>query len=67
MTFHDLAGWLMMPLGLGLLWIELKVLGGLLVVTERSRARPPLFVVPSLVASYGSKNKARKRQRRRFA
>jgi exosortase len=24
--FHDLAGWLMMPLGLAMLWLELKVL-----------------------------------------
>ena len=27
--FHDVAGWLMMPLALGLLWAELKVLGAL--------------------------------------
>lgn len=27
--FHDVAGWLMMPLALGLLWIELKILGRL--------------------------------------
>jgi exosortase len=25
-VFHDLAGWLMMPLALGLMWLELKVL-----------------------------------------
>jgi exosortase len=67
MVMHNLAGWLMMPLGLGLLWIELKVLRGLLVVTERSRARPVPFVAPSFVASYGSKNKVGKRRRRRFA
>jgi len=29
--FHDLAGWLMMPLALGLLWVELKVLSRLLI------------------------------------
>jgi exosortase len=27
--FHDAAGWLMMPVGLGLLWVELKVLSHL--------------------------------------
>ena len=31
LIFHDLAGWLMMPLALGLLWGELAVLGALLV------------------------------------
>jgi exosortase len=29
-VFHDLAGWLMMPLALGMLWLELKVLSRLL-------------------------------------
>jgi exosortase len=29
--FHDFAGWLMMPLAVGLLWIELRVLSRLLV------------------------------------
>jgi exosortase len=30
--FHDAAGWVMMPLGLGLLWLELWVLSRVLVV-----------------------------------
>lgn len=29
--FHDLAGWLMMPLAMGLLWFELWLLSGILV------------------------------------
>jgi exosortase len=29
--FHDVAGWLMMPLALVLLWVELKILGRLLI------------------------------------
>jgi exosortase len=33
-VFHDLAGWLMMPLALGLLWLELLVLSRLLVDAE---------------------------------
>jgi exosortase len=31
LVFHDLAGWLMMPLALGMLWVELWVLSRLLV------------------------------------
>jgi exosortase len=31
LVYHDLAGWLMMPLALGLLWLELKFLGRLYV------------------------------------
>jgi exosortase/archaeosortase family protein len=30
LVFHDLAGWLMMPFGLFLLWIEMRVLARLL-------------------------------------
>jgi hypothetical protein len=36
--FHDLAGWLMMPLALGLLWLELMLLSALL--AEPVPARP---------------------------
>lgn len=36
--FHDVAGWLMMPLALGMLWIELKILDKLLIDTEASSA-----------------------------
>jgi exosortase len=37
--FHDVAGWLMMPLALGMLWVELKVLGRLFI-------DPPVSTVP---------------------
>ena len=33
-VFHDLAGWLMMPLALGMMWFELWVLGRLFVTVE---------------------------------
>jgi exosortase len=33
-VYHDLAGWLMMPLALGLLWIQCKLLSFLLVEPE---------------------------------
>jgi exosortase len=35
MVFHDLAGWLMMPLALALIWLELKALSRLLVEVPR--------------------------------
>jgi exosortase len=34
LVFHDLAGWLMMPLALGLLWLELKLLSHIVIVEE---------------------------------
>jgi exosortase len=39
--FHDVAGWLMMPLALGMLWLELKVLAKLFVEAPRAQARTP--------------------------
>ncbi len=43
--FHDLAGWLMMPLAFGLLWLELWLLGRLFVPVPR-RAPLPVFPRP---------------------
>lgn len=40
MVFHDLAGWLMMPMALGLLWLELRWLGLLLVEVDRRSRKP---------------------------
>jgi exosortase len=37
-VFHDLAGWLMMPLGLGLLWLEVAFLNRLFVIEPDRRA-----------------------------
>lgn len=42
-VFHDLAGWLMMPLALGVLWVELKVLARLLVEPPPDGPIPPNF------------------------
>jgi exosortase len=48
LVFHDLAGWLMMPLALGLLWVELQVLSRLLVERPAERPRvPPSWPVPA--------------------
>jgi exosortase len=43
LIFHDLAGWLMMPFALGVLWLELKVTDWILQVPVR-----PETVVPGL-------------------
>jgi exosortase len=45
LVFHDLAGWLMMPLALGLLWIELRILSLLLLEPEREET-PVMFGTP---------------------
>jgi exosortase len=45
LVFHDLAGWLMMPAGLALLWLELKFLDKL-IVPEKSLANPLVAVAP---------------------
>lgn len=37
LVFHDLAGWLMMPLALTLLWLELALLSRLLIAPQESR------------------------------
>lgn len=39
-VFHDLAGWLMMPLALGLMWVELTVLTNLFLDPPGGDARP---------------------------
>lgn len=39
-VFHDLAGWLMMPLALGLLWVELRLLDWLLLEPAADRLPP---------------------------
>ncbi len=46
-VFHDLAGWLMMPVALALLWLELRLLAFVLVVPA---AKAPLAVLPSPIA-----------------
>jgi exosortase len=43
-VFHDLAGWLMMPLALALLWLELRLLSFVLV---EPAAKAPLAVLPA--------------------
>jgi exosortase len=44
-VFHDLAGWLMMPLALGLLWVELTLLKRLLIETTPDRNQAALALM----------------------
>ena len=39
-VFHDVAGWVMMPMALGVLWLELWWLGRVWVPVVRERSRP---------------------------
>ena len=41
LVFHDLAGWLMMPLALAMIWLELRILDWVLVPVEEKK---PLLV-----------------------
>ena len=49
LVFHDLAGWLMMPLALGMLWLEMCILDRLFVdVPVPQRSTP--FGIPTPAA-----------------
>ncbi len=62
LVFHDLAGWLMMPAGLAMISVELKVFGRLMVVPEPRRPLPIVLTRPVRPPAYGSRTKARKRR-----
>jgi exosortase len=47
LVFHDLAGWLMMPLALGLLWAEVRLLSRLLVEPEPEDLAVMAFAAPA--------------------
>lgn len=52
MVYHDLAGWLMMPLALGFLWIEIFLLSRLFIAVPGSGAMPTaLDLIRSTVSS----------------
>jgi exosortase len=42
LVFHDLAGWFMMPVGLALLWLELKLLDHLFLEEPEESPRGPI-------------------------
>jgi exosortase len=55
LVFHDLAGWLMMPLALGLLWVELRLLAWVLIVpATQPEAAPAAAAVPAPVPAPAS-------------
>ncbi len=56
--FHDVAGWFMMPLALGMLWLELKVLAKLLVESKHGTIAPPSRNRQRPSAPAGSRPKA---------
>ncbi len=61
-VFHDLAGWLMMPVALALLWVELRLLSFLLVEPP---AEAPMAVLPSPVLPGAAENRLNRASRRR--
>ncbi len=67
MVIHDMAGWLMMPLGLGLLWIELRVLGCLLVEAKRVPQIPLPLAAQAPPHRMAAKRKGAKRRRHRIS
>ncbi len=52
LVFHDLAGWLMMPVAMALLWVELDLLTPLLVEP------PPAAAVPRPIELLGAAREA---------
>lgn len=60
-VFHDLAGWLMMPFALCLLWLELKALGRLFVeVAPSEAASSPGAALRSPAAGKSKRHRANK-------
>jgi len=54
-VFHDFAGWLMMPLALGMLWIIMKIVSRLILDIEPERAIGSVAKTPTLTAGLSSK------------
>jgi exosortase len=49
LVFHDLAGWLMMPLALGMMWLELRTLAWVIKDLPLSASRPiPSVFIPGM-------------------
>jgi exosortase len=66
LIFHDLAGWLMMPFALVIMWLELKLFDHLFEeVAPFLKAVGPSSIMPNTVAGYKSKN-SRSRKKNTF-
>jgi exosortase len=61
-VFHDLAGWLMMPAGLAMIGVELKVFSRLMVTPKPRSPLPIVLNRPTRPAAYGSRIKSSKRR-----
>src|SRR5262249_12015023 len=48
LVFHDLAGWLMMPLALGFLWLVVKGFAWMFPEVSHGAGQAPRLVLPSL-------------------
>ncbi len=57
MVFHDLAGWLMMPLGLALLWGELWLCSRLVIADTDEDMRPMGLGIPMTAKGTGKSDK----------
>ncbi len=62
--FHDWAGWLMMPVALALLWVELWLLARILVEPTPSRARVVSFGKPAEMLPPAQPESKRRSKRR---
>jgi exosortase len=67
LVFHDLAGWLMMPLGLVLIGLEIMVLNHLIVTAKAGQPLSMALTHPALGQLPRGRNKASKRRRRQRA
>ncbi len=54
-VFHDFAGWLMMPLALGMLWVIIKVVSRLILDIEPERAIGTVAKIPARTAELSGK------------
>jgi exosortase len=65
LIFHDLAGWLMMPFALGLLWVELKVVDFILVpavAPSSEQPRQPTRPAPTVQGNQEKQKRSPARQ-----
>lgn len=65
LVFHDLAGWLMMPFALAMLWLEMKVFNRLLIV-DAATDKAPLSPVGGPVRTAPAKGSKRRRAPKPF-
>lgn len=54
-VFHDFAGWLMMPLALGMLWIIMKIVSRLILDIEPERAIGSVANIPTRTDGFSGK------------